>query len=84
MITTKQLEDLEGCAKLLLQKVTFAKGAVRVLESLEKNGTASPFAIKTAEQDVARQQRNLFAVADELRDEIAKLPNPAVTTGRQD
>lgn len=73
MITLEQLSTLEGCLKLTLQKLTFARNAIRHLETKRGIPDLTGITLEFAEKDAKRQEQILFAAADELADELTVL-----------
>lgn len=76
MITRAQVITLEAALRFTLQKVEYLKRALAGVEERKLNRDLS-YMLDLLQQDVARQERILFAVAGELKDEINKLPVPA-------
>lgn len=74
MVTLEQLSTLEGCLKFALQKLTFARNAIRHLETKRASvPDLTGHVLDFAEKDAKRQEQILLSAADELADELTTI-----------
>ena len=79
MITDTQLNILEGCARMLIQKIVAARNADKNLRSGIRNpGFYSSAWLRDAEKIGRHADSVLNAAIDELYDELAKLRKGAM------
>jgi len=83
-MTDELLNDLEGACSMVLQKIRLLRAGNRELDVLRSNGAAyTPSRIRRAEEDVARLDRNLASVTDELVEYATQVAGHITNNGQQ-
>lgn len=81
MIKVDQINEIERASRYLLQQCTNAKNALLSLNSMQIGREFSSHdMVAIAQKNADRQERFLITAAQQLQEELAKLPDSAIAT----